>query len=110
MLASQDRGEVGELAGLLEAREQEVLLELLVIILDDAPDDTGARGERVERDLTPRVEPQTRFVVQVHDAAEHAVLAHQVFRGRNFFVALPGRGVLPAMRGSGTASEQDTGT
>ena len=49
VLAAQDRDEVGELAGLLEAREQEVLLELLVIVLDHAADDAGAADERVER-------------------------------------------------------------
>ena len=81
MLAQQNRDQVDLPAGRLEAREDELFLQLLVIVFDEAADD--ARGARDHRqiELLVVLDAVSRLVVDEQDALEHAVLLHQVLAG-----------------------------
>ncbi len=60
------RHQVRELAHLLEAREEEVLFEALVVVLDDAADDGGSGGQPVEWQRLLRSESEDGLVVDEH--------------------------------------------
>lgn len=87
MLRAQRGREIDETPGLFEAREQIVFLELLVIVLDEVPNDVRAVPDGLRRDVLARCDAPDRLVVHQHDALQHAMLAHQVFRRRDAFVA-----------------------
>ena len=48
VLRPDHRGQVDKLAGLLQLRQHEVLLQLLVVALDEAADDTRRAGDDVD--------------------------------------------------------------
>ncbi len=83
MLGADHAGELGELPLLLERREHEVFLELLVVLLHESPDQgrgptNDAKGGRIVGSESP-----DRLLIDEQDPAEHAVLTHQVLRGGN---------------------------
>src|SRR6185312_9226079 len=79
MLRAQRGDEVGQLVGLLEAREDELLFVLLVIVLDEGADDERRVGEGVGRYVLARVEAAQDLAVDEEHATEDAVLAHEIF-------------------------------
>ena len=67
----------------LEAREDLLLLVLLVVVLDEPPHDVRRARERVGREILTGLEAQRARVVDEEDAPQNAVLAHQVFDGQD---------------------------
>jgi hypothetical protein len=87
VLLSENPDEVGELSGLLEAREEVILLELLVVVLQEALDDRGRAMERVGRERLVRPDPPNALVVDQQDPVEDTVLAHEVLARPDSFVS-----------------------
>ena len=88
MLLQKHIDEIGQLVRLLEAREEEVLLQFLVIILDEIANDLRRFGDRLRRQIFVRVHATERLAVNEQDALQHAMFAHQVLRRRDLVVLL----------------------
>src|SRR5439155_10110190 len=94
VLRAQDGDEVGQRPRLLEPREEMVLLQLLVVLLDEPAHDTRRAAHRVGRQLDAGLQPADRLLVDEQDAVEESVLAHEVLGRRHFDL----RGRPPQMR------------
>ena len=88
VLLAEDGHEVDTLVRPLEAREDEVLLELLVVVLHEAPDDVGGGGEDLERQRLLALDAPGDLLVDEEHATEDAVLAHQVLDRRHLLGSL----------------------
>src|SRR5207249_10850866 len=75
--------EIDEPIGFSEPWKEEILLELLVIILDEASDHFGGVEDGIGRKILAAIDPTDRFAVDQENALQHAVLAHQVLGGRD---------------------------
>src|ERR1700682_485517 len=97
VLLAQDGDQIHELPRLLEPREQLRLFQLLVIALDEAPDEARRQREHIDARVLLSLQPPCRLVVDEQHAVEDAVLAHEVLAGRDFFLLLrlrlPSRGI-----------------
>ncbi len=62
-----------------------LLFQLLVIVLDKAPNNRRARVERVNGKLVTGLKSAESFSIDQQDTFEHPVLAHQIF-GRGHLV------------------------
>lgn len=69
---------VDKLVRLLEAREEKVLLQFLVIIFDEIANDLRRLGDWLRRQIFVRVHAAERFAVNQQNSLEHAMLTHQV--------------------------------
>jgi hypothetical protein len=100
VLRAQHLREIGQAPGLLEPREQVILLELLVVVLDERADDVGATAHRLRREVVPHIDPTDRFTVHEQHALQHAVLPHQILGRRDLFLrfAFAGLGAARALR------------
>src|SRR5205814_9886383 len=81
MLLAKDGGEIGQLSLFLEAREEMLFLELLVVPLDEIADERR-RGLDGKGGLAG-VQPARALLVDEEHAVEEAMLPHQVFGGRD---------------------------
>jgi CubicO group peptidase (beta-lactamase class C family) len=88
MLLHQNVDELDHFSGLLEAREDELLLVLLVIILDEGADDLRRLGDDVRLDLLIGADAPNQLAVDEQKAAQHPVLAHQIFDRRDLVLFL----------------------
>ena len=84
MLRAQHARQLDQLLRLLESREDLFFLGLLVVGLDEPANQVGRTGKHLRRGAVAR-EPR---LVDEQGAVEHAVLAHQVLSGRDFFLFL----------------------
>jgi hypothetical protein len=80
MLAPQNRYEFGEPPRLPKAREDMVLLQPLVLLLNERVHHCRRLGEHTRYESRTVSEPPDALLVDQQDAAERPVLAHQVFR------------------------------
>ena len=91
VLGAEHLHQVGELVGLFEAGEEVVLLQLLVVVLDEAADDLRRLEQGLGREVLLRVQAPQDLVVHEHHPLQHAVLAHEVLGGGHLFLPFGGR-------------------
>jgi hypothetical protein len=98
MLPKKNGDELSLSARPLKAREDELLLELPVVVLDETPNDARSAREHREIELLAMLDPARCLVVDEQDALEDPMLLHQVLTGGDlgFLVGVPGRGGLTA--------------
>ena len=92
VLRPEDADQIDEGVGLLEPREELVLLELLVVVLDEPTDDAGRADQNGRVEVSLAIQTAHRFVVDQEHAVQDTVLTHQVLGRRDFLFFLPGVG------------------
>src|SRR6266508_171698 len=97
VLRQQHLDQVHQCVGLAEARKEKILLELLVVVLDERPDDSGRVRQRFGRQLFPGIQPAQRLSIDEQHALQHPVLPHQIHGGRDFLLALVGLAGRPLL-------------
>jgi hypothetical protein len=88
VLTKEDRDETDLAVRALKPGEDELLLELLVIVLDEATDDTRSARDDAKVELSVAFDATRGFVIEEHDALEHTVLVHQILAGRDLRLGL----------------------
>lgn len=83
MLLKERGHEIGLAVRGLKSREDELLFELLVVVLDEASDDASRAREHAEVERLTCFDAMRRFVVDEQNALERAVLLHEVLAGRH---------------------------
>ena len=89
MLLPENFHQADQLPRLLETREEVILLQLLVVVLDEAADDVRAIRHQARREVGPFGGEATQaFLVDEENAVQNSVLPHQVFRRSDVFFRL----------------------
>jgi hypothetical protein len=88
VLLQEDVDKIDKFVRLPETREEKVLLQLLVIILDKFANGLCGIRQWLRRQIFIRVNAPQRFPVNKQDTLQHAMLPHQVFRRRHFLMFL----------------------
>src|SRR5215472_8500790 len=94
VLQQQHADEIEHLIGLLDTREDVLLLRLLVIVLDEVADDLCGLGDDRGIEILLGVELAHRRLVDQQHAVEHAMLAHQVLGQGDQLLGLVGCGAV----------------
>src|SRR5690349_11080557 len=109
MLLAQDTYEIHELSCPLEPREEELLFELLVVVLDEPADDPRPTREGLGWHLLTSTHPPEALLVDEQHPAQDAMLAHEILGGRDLLLSLLSPRILRARRtpgGCGRTSSQ----
>jgi hypothetical protein len=106
VLRAQDAHQLHESSGPLEAREEVLLLQPLMVFLNEAADDPSPAHEDLGGCLLASSKPPETLLVDEQYPAQDAVLAHEILGGSDFLLLLLGAPLRRAPSGRGCASGQ----